>query len=588
MNKDFPKQRILIVDDSPINIKMLEATLGYDYNISASTDGLEAIEIAANINNAVDLILLDITMPDMDGYEVCRRLKADSRTAHIPVIFITARSEDREETKGFELGAVDYIRKPFSPAVVKARVKTHLDLKFHRDNLERVNELLNQEVAERKRTEKALRNLIKKQEVDISLAKKVLNLINGAPPRYIPLDNETVIFVEAISVPYYAEGGDHYFVKSFIPDRKGKTILSLKDQSGHEVRCLLKSIITDIMHHRILNKAYSDNSAMRPEDSIAELNDKICRSSIFDKEDFFTAVTAEVDHETLMLKYVSAGHPPFILIRGDNIKFLPEYGGPGANLPIAVKEKIIYSAGEYQLRKGDKLIFYTDGLVEMPVRNHNKMISMDELKIFLGNMIRQSERELSVTDIMYNILDVISKLSDEEIMLPGYKNISKNTSNDDITMICMEIENQNRYEEVIWRPRNYDDISRAIKKLYQNMEKKWDILGYKYSKHYMALILEEAVINAWKHGNKQNPDKAVTVRWHYGNDFIFEVIDEGNGFDCENLPDPTSEENLMSPSGRGIFIIRYFSDYVAWKEGGKHLVISFKKNRQMIMGEKQI
>ncbi len=331
MNKDFPKQRILIVDDSPINIKMLEATLGSDYNISASTDGSEAIEIAgsvSDINDAVDLILLDITMPDMDGYEVCRRLKADNRTAHIPVIFITARSEDREETKGFELGAVDYIRKPFSPAVVKARVKTHLDLKFHRDNLERVNELLNQEVAERKRTEEALRNLVKKQEVDISLAKKVLNLINGVPPRYIPLDNETTIFVEAVSIPYYAEGGDHYFVRSFFCDKGEKTVLSLKDQSGHEVRCLLKSIITDIMHHRILSKVYSKSGNMSPEDSIAELNDKICRSSIFDKEDFFTAVTSEIDHETLMLKYVSAGHPPFILIRGDKIKFLPESRDP--------------------------------------------------------------------------------------------------------------------------------------------------------------------------------------------------------------------------------------------------------------------
>ncbi len=112
----LPKQSILIVDDVPENIRVLVETLMSDYEIYGSNNGKEALEIASS--NPPDLIMLDIMMPEMDGYEVCRRLKANRKTQNIPVIFITARNEVDDETKGFKLDAVDYITKPFSIAVV--------------------------------------------------------------------------------------------------------------------------------------------------------------------------------------------------------------------------------------------------------------------------------------------------------------------------------------------------------------------------------------------------------------------------------------------------------------------------------------
>ncbi len=278
------RQNILIVDDVPANIKMLQVTLMSDYDISVSTSGAEAIEVA--ISSPPDLILLDILMPEMDGYEVCRRLKADTRTHHIPVIFITAIDEEKEESKGFRLGAVDYIRKPFSPIIVKARVSTHLNLKLHHDYLEELNTVLKQEIAERRRSEEALKHLFKKQEINIELAKKLLQLVNGIPQRHIDLTNERVLFVDAISLPCYAEGGDHYFVRppgTNKQGRPGKTFISLKDQSGHEVSCVLRSIITDLIHHAILNDHDSDTM----ETVISRLNNEICYSEIFNKEDFF-------------------------------------------------------------------------------------------------------------------------------------------------------------------------------------------------------------------------------------------------------------------------------------------------------------
>jgi len=128
------KQRILIVDDSPVNIKLLNGILRQDYQISVATNGKDALEIV-NLKEQPQLILLDIIMPEMDGYEVCRRLQANPQTCDIPVLFVTAMSEIEDETKGLELGAVDYLTKPIRPAIVQARVKTHLKLKRHQDHL---------------------------------------------------------------------------------------------------------------------------------------------------------------------------------------------------------------------------------------------------------------------------------------------------------------------------------------------------------------------------------------------------------------------------------------------------------------------
>ena len=129
------KPRILVVDDTEASIDILVDTLGDLHDISVAMDGPTALRIIAE--NPPDLILLDIMMPDMDGYEVCRQLKADAKTAEIPVIFVTVMGEIHDETKGFAAGAVDYIAKPFSPPIVRARIRTHLLIKQQHDQLKK-------------------------------------------------------------------------------------------------------------------------------------------------------------------------------------------------------------------------------------------------------------------------------------------------------------------------------------------------------------------------------------------------------------------------------------------------------------------
>jgi putative two-component system response regulator len=143
------KQTVLVVDDTAENLTLINGLLKDAYRTKVANNGERALKIAAE--SPPDLILLDIMMPGMDGYEVCRRLKADAKTKNVPVIFLTAKVEVEDEQKGFDVGAVDYITKPISPPIVLARVRTQLTLKSAADFLRDKNAFLQSEVEKRTR-----------------------------------------------------------------------------------------------------------------------------------------------------------------------------------------------------------------------------------------------------------------------------------------------------------------------------------------------------------------------------------------------------------------------------------------------------
>ena len=157
--RDLSTGHILVVDDTEANVDILMETLGDDYDVSVAMDGESALEYLEE--NLPDLILLDIMMPGLDGYEVIERLKADERTRDIPVIFCTAMVQTEDETKGLKLGAVDYIRKPFSPPIVKARVRNHLRLKLIQEDLAEQNEILRENARLREEVERITKHDLK-------------------------------------------------------------------------------------------------------------------------------------------------------------------------------------------------------------------------------------------------------------------------------------------------------------------------------------------------------------------------------------------------------------------------------------------
>ena len=155
LHYETAKPKVLIVDDTAIIIKVLKEGLESDFEVCSAVNGRDGLAMATS-HHPPDLILLDIKLPDLDGHKFCETLKNDPPTKNIPVIFITSMTEIEDEAKGFELGAVDYIRKPFNITVVKARVRTHVELKLYRDYLEKMLRKKSEELNE---TEKEYLNL---------------------------------------------------------------------------------------------------------------------------------------------------------------------------------------------------------------------------------------------------------------------------------------------------------------------------------------------------------------------------------------------------------------------------------------------
>jgi sigma-B regulation protein RsbU (phosphoserine phosphatase) len=181
---DTPAQKsILIVDDTPINIGVISGALKDSYRTKVATNGEKALAIASG-DDKPDLILLDVMMPGMDGYEVCRRLKANPETRDIPVIFLTGQTGTDDETKGFEVGAVDYIHKPFSEAVVKARVRTHLMLRAAHEQIAQQLQAIN---------------------IELEMARQIqLSILPRSTPKLAGLD------IVARYIPMTSVAGDFY------------------------------------------------------------------------------------------------------------------------------------------------------------------------------------------------------------------------------------------------------------------------------------------------------------------------------------------------------------------------------------------
>src|SRR5580700_3932970 len=179
---------ILLVDDEPANIQIANSILKDIYQTLIATNGVKALELA-NQDPPPDLILLDVKMPEMDGYEVCARLKSADHTRDIPVIFLTGQTEIDNETKGFDVGAVDYIHKPFSPAVVQARVRTHLMLRGISEQLERQLQTIQSEMDTAR-------------QIQLSILPREIPAIKGLDiaARYIPMTSVAGDFYDFIQI----------------------------------------------------------------------------------------------------------------------------------------------------------------------------------------------------------------------------------------------------------------------------------------------------------------------------------------------------------------------------------------------------
>jgi phosphoserine phosphatase RsbU/P len=319
---ELEKKTVLVVDDAPANIQVVNSILKDIYKVRVATDGAKAL-VLAKTEPPPDLILLDVIMPGMDGYEVCARLKADPATADIPVIFLTVQAESEDETHGFEVGAVDYIHKPFSPAVVKARVQTHLVLRGIRELLARQLDAL------RKELETA-------RQIQLSILPTQL-------PQIKRLD------IAARYIPANSIGGDFY---DFIVIDEQHLGILIADVSGHGMAAaLISSMLKIALSTQVANAA-------DPAKVLFGLNQALCGK--FDHH-FVTASYLLVDLEKRILTYAGAGHPPMWLWgpATEGVLEVAENGLFLGTFPWAT-----YSSVQLPLSEDIWILLYTDGVSE--------------------------------------------------------------------------------------------------------------------------------------------------------------------------------------------------------------------------------
>ncbi|CAK0766004.1 putative cyclic di-GMP phosphodiesterase VC_1348 [Gammaproteobacteria bacterium] len=205
--------KILIVDDDPNNITTMAGVLPDDYQLIVATNGLEALETISS--EQPDLVLLDVTMPGMDGYEVCRQLKENPVTCEIPVIFLTALNEAEDEQKGLELGAVDYMIKPVNPAILRTRVKTHLALYYQTQTLEQQTKILEQQTRALEQQTRTLEQQVAERTTDLVETRRqiILRLSRAAEYRDNDTGNHVIRMSHYARLIAQAGGQDEKFVE---------------------------------------------------------------------------------------------------------------------------------------------------------------------------------------------------------------------------------------------------------------------------------------------------------------------------------------------------------------------------------------
>ena len=323
-NNSSATESILLVDDNPTNLQVLFQTLeGVGCKLLIAKNGEMALSIAGKA--APDLILLDIMMPGIDGYEVCQRLKTNPATSDIPVIFLSALQDTEDKVKGLQLGAVDYITKPFQPDEVIARVNTHLTIHRLKREVESQKDQLEHEL-----------------EVVSEVQRKLL-------PKQLPQIDGFKLGVHYETSRY--AGGDYYDIIELSDNRYGFLIA---DAEGHSAPAAVLMAMTCALF-----RSYP-GSADDPTTVLHYLNEHLCKVA---EPSFMTALYIFYDANTQTMQIARAGHPlPMVYSISDQKAV--ELSCPGV-YPLGIEPyEIQIPVTEVNLQQGDRFLIYTDGLTE--------------------------------------------------------------------------------------------------------------------------------------------------------------------------------------------------------------------------------
>ncbi len=364
MPSEVKGMEIMVVDDTPNNLRLLAKILkNQGYKVRPVPNG--KLALAAIKVSAPDLILLDINMPGINGYEVCSQLKGSENTREIPVIFLSAMHETIDKVKAFEVGGVDYITKPFQVEEVLVRVKTHLNLYLLQRKMEETNN--NLEAIVKHRTNELLKLKILKHgfELELKIAKGIQSSL--LPNKIVPFNDKVAIFAETKSAKRV--GGDFYDYCSIDQNR---IFFCIGDVSGKGIpAALFMAIIKTLI--KIEAKRLKS-----PVDIIVTVN-----SFLLDENDtcmFASVFCGIIDIDSGKMTYCNAGHTaPVFCPHDGKYTFLPIHNDTVVGvLPLEKKD---YFTGKIELKQGDRLFLYSDGITEAVNKNKEEFTGERLLKV---------------------------------------------------------------------------------------------------------------------------------------------------------------------------------------------------------------
>jgi sigma-B regulation protein RsbU (phosphoserine phosphatase) len=531
----MPEKRVILaVDDTPENLDVVKGILSPEWVVKAAINGPMALKIAEK--QPPDLILLDVMMPEMDGYEVCRRLKSNPLTRDIPVIFLTAMDKTADEASGFELGAADYITKPINPPILEARVRTHLALKQSMDDLNKAY------------------SIIKKQkdrmEEELNIGR---NIQMSMVPLQFPAFPERDDFdLYAFMKPAREVGGDFY---DFFLINEDELCMVIGDVSGKGVPAALFMAVTRTMTK---TRASDDNC---PATIITHVNQALTEEN--PECMFVTLFLCICDLRTGELTYTNAGHnPPYIKRADGHVDCIRQLHGPIAGALGGIS----YTQDKLKLHKDDLLLLFTDGVSEA-MDMDSSLYGEEAIVDCLSGMERNGVR-LAVD----SLTEAVVKFAGEA------------PQSDDITLLAFRYDKEPGSDGISRFSMSAGNSLPEIGKVIEAFDAFSDQSGVPTSVTMkFNVVLDDLLTNIISYAFPDGGEHEILIHGENSTDRLRLVIeDDGQPFDPFALPEVDTSQTLeeRQVGGLGIHLVKNVMDEASYLRNGNKNLVTLTMNLQ--------
>jgi sigma-B regulation protein RsbU (phosphoserine phosphatase) len=512
--------RLLLVDDAPSNLDILVEGLKSEYKLSVARDGEAALASATRA--APDLVLLDIVMPGIDGYEVCRRLRARPETADVPIVFLSSLEDLRHKARGFEVGANDYLTKPFDLQEVRMRVRALLKAKCYTD---------------------AMREQL---QADLKVAHDIQ--MGMIPQDFSELESRFGVELSGVLQPAREIGGDLYgaFVGS-----AGRLVVLAGDVSGKGIPASLFMVRARSVT-RLLARVHTE-----PERILARLNDELSTENPSGM--FVTVICARYDPATRIVTIANGGHcRPVLLRAGQAASWAMQERGTA----LGFEPGLEFPSVEVQLQEGDTLVLYTDGVTEAFGPGQD-CYGDERLLADLGMFGGRAAQEVSA-----GLLQRVRAFADGA------------PQSDDIAILVLRLVSVARTVQLRLRP-TADEVMRSVAQLEAfGREHRVD----EKSLHGLALALEECASNIVRHAGLDEAREFIEVELQRNDEGLaIELRDTGPSFDptAAITRERAPGESLRDDGGWGIELARHYTDEISYRRAGGGNVLRLSKRLQL-------